>query len=104
VVVERTRPATIVDARSAYLRRVCNRFACDRFVGRRPAVDVTVVGYNDVPTAAMADLATVRTPIEDMGAIAVRMLINQMAGHEIRSVRLAPNLIVRASSAPPRWA
>ncbi len=57
-----------------------------------------------MPTAATADLTTVRTPIEDMGAIAVRMLINQMAGHEIRSVRLAPKLIVRGSSAPPRRA
>lgn len=61
-----------------------------------------MVGYNDVPTAAMADLTTVCSPLQAMGAIAVNLLIDHMAGQEIHSVRLAPELIARGSSASIR--
>jgi LacI family transcriptional regulator len=66
--------------------------------GRQPGADVAVVGYNDVPTAAAADLTTVRNPLQDIGAIATRMLIDQMAGQETHSVRLAPELVVRGTT------
>jgi LacI family transcriptional regulator len=66
--------------------------------GRQPGDDVAVVGYNDIPAAAAADLTTVSNPIADMGAIATRLLIDQMAGSEVQSVRLSPELVVRGSS------
>ena len=70
--------------------------------GRQPGVDVAVVGYNDIPAAAAADLTTVNNPVADMGAIATRRLIDQLAGAEVSSVRLAPELVVRGSSVRAR--
>ncbi len=67
--------------------------------GRQPGVDVAVVGYNDVPAAAAADLTTVRNPIGDMGTIATRLLVGQLGGAAGQSVLLSPELIIRGTSA-----
>lgn len=66
--------------------------------GRNPGVDVALVGYNDVPIAAAADLTTVCNPLEDIGAIATRVLIEQMTAGTARSVRLQPQLVLRGTS------
>lgn len=66
--------------------------------GRDPGVGVALVGYNDVPIAAAADLTTVRNPLEDTGALATRMLIEQMTAGTARSVRPQLQLILRSTS------
>ena len=72
-----------------------------RELGREPGVDVAVVGFNDVPVAEAARLTTVRSPHNVMGAAATTMLLDVMQGRTVESVRLAPELIVRATSCPP---
>jgi DNA-binding LacI/PurR family transcriptional regulator len=47
--------------------------------GRRVPDDVAVVGFDDVPEAALSEppLTTVRQPIEEMGARMVRLLLDR---------------------------
>jgi DNA-binding LacI/PurR family transcriptional regulator len=65
--------------------------------------DLSVVGSDDIPAAAMSvpSLTTIRTPIEMLGAGAVELLTG---GPELsRSTRsVSPELIVRNSTAPHR--
>lgn len=70
--------------------------------GLRAGHDVAVVGYNDVSIAAELPtaLTSVRSPLRTMGAKAVTMLVERLVGRSVTSVRLAPQLIVRASSDP----
>lgn len=67
--------------------------------------DLSVVGFDDVPEAAAAPvpLTTVRQPLQAMGAEAMRLLLAQIRGeeHELH-VRMDTELVVRASTAPPR--
>jgi LacI family transcriptional regulator, galactose operon repressor len=70
--------------------------------GLRPGSDVAVVGYNDTPLAMNLPipLTTVRSPMFRMGQRSVDLLVELIGGHRPASERLAPELIVRASSAP----
>lgn len=63
--------------------------------------DVAVVGYNDTPLAAELPipLTTVRSPMHEMGRRGLDLLVALLRGDEVESVRLAPELVVRASSA-----
>jgi LacI family transcriptional regulator len=64
--------------------------------------DIAVVGYDDLPPASSATppLSSVRQPIADMGAEAVKALIEQIRGTGPgTSVRLPAHLVVRMSSA-----
>jgi LacI family transcriptional regulator len=67
--------------------------------------DVSVVAFNDHPLAAHTapPLTTVRMPNVRMGAEAVGMLLAAMAGEPVRDLVIEdpPELIVRASTAPP---
>jgi len=66
---------------------------------------ISVVGFDDVPLAALVSpaLTTVRQPLREMGRVATTMLLRQIAGEPLDSqrVELATTLIVRASSSPP---
>ena len=44
--------------------------------------DVSVVGYDDLPVAAYVDppLTTVHQPMEELGALAAGLLLDQLAG------------------------
>lgn len=68
----------------------------------RPGRDVAVVGFNDTPLAANLPipLTTVRSPMFRMGQLSVDLLVELLAGRSVRSVRLAPELMVRATTAP----
>lgn len=76
--------------------------------GLRVPDDVSVVGFDDVPLAALLTpaLTTVRQPVREMGALATRMLLRVIAGESLKNprVELATSLVVRESSAPPRSA
>lgn len=70
--------------------------------GLRAGADVAVVGFNDTPLAAELPLplTTVRSPMLDMGRRGLRLLVRLLEGAPVESERLAPELIVRASSVP----
>ncbi|WP_100498073.1 LacI family DNA-binding transcriptional regulator [Geodermatophilus chilensis] len=75
-----------------------------RDYGMRVGEDVAVVGYNDVPIARElpVPLSTVRSPLREMGEQAVAALCARLDGQDIGVVRLAPEMIRRASSVPVR--
>jgi LacI family transcriptional regulator len=68
--------------------------------------DVSVVGHNDMPYVDMLSppLTTVRIAQREMGDKAARLLLAQISDPEARHdhIVLAPELIVRGSTAPPR--
>jgi DNA-binding LacI/PurR family transcriptional regulator len=77
--------------------------------GRRVPADVSVVGFDDVPEAAffLPPLTTVRQDFGELGRRAVQLLLERIAGGgpEVRPVLpIAPDLVVRASTAPLRAA
>ncbi|GLY77324.1 LacI family DNA-binding transcriptional regulator [Actinoallomurus iriomotensis] len=68
--------------------------------GLRPGHDVAIAGYNDTPLAAELPipLTSVRSPMHEMGARALELLLRVLAGEPAASERLTPALVVRASS------
>ncbi|MEU5345719.1 LacI family DNA-binding transcriptional regulator [Streptomyces sp. NPDC020766] len=68
--------------------------------------DVSVVGFDDLPEAHWASppLTTVRQPLAEMAATALRLLVRMMAGEQPEGTRteLSTRLVVRASTAPCR--
>lgn len=73
--------------------------------GRRVPEDVSVVGFDDLPEATWAStpLTTIRQPVAQMGAAALRMLLRLRAIDHATSPReeLATELVVRASTGRP---
>jgi LacI family transcriptional regulator len=67
---------------------------------------MALVGYDDVSFASMLSpsLTSVRQPKYELGATAAELFLQDAlgSGHEHRSVRFEPELIVRASSGRPR--
>jgi LacI family transcriptional regulator len=76
-----------------------------RVRGLRIPEDLSVVGFDDTPVARLAapPLTTVRQPLREMGAVAVRTALRLAAGEKVDShhVELATELVVRQSTAPP---
>jgi LacI family transcriptional regulator len=74
--------------------------------GLRCPRDVSVTGFNDMPFVDMVNppLTTVRIPQYDMGAAAARAVLGRMSGTACESemIVLPSELVVRASTAPPR--
>lgn len=78
------------------------------FVARQQGLsvpeDLSVVGFDDTPTAAhiWPPLTTVKQPISEMAALAVACLIGQVRGDDPTTHRLFDcQLIVRRSTCPP---
>ena len=67
--------------------------------------DLSVVGFDDSLLAPLVTppLTTVNQPLEDMGAAAVRTLVDLSQGRPVSGtpIRLATSLALRASTAPP---
>src|SRR5256885_15462549 len=72
--------------------------------GLRLPDDLSVVGFDDVPMARwMAPpLTTLRQPLTEMAALAVRTLVAGDSADFNHRVELSTNLVIRASTAPPR--
>ncbi|MEV5885347.1 LacI family DNA-binding transcriptional regulator [Streptomyces sp. NPDC052020] len=74
--------------------------------GLRVPEDMSIVGFDDLPEVRWCapPLTTVRQPLSDMGKLAARMLLDLAREVEPTSprVELATELVVRASTAPPR--
>jgi DNA-binding LacI/PurR family transcriptional regulator len=68
--------------------------------------DVSVVGFDDIPDAAFfpPPLTTVRQDFGELGRRAMHMLMDRISGDERYrpSMPIIPDLVVRASAAPPR--
>jgi LacI family transcriptional regulator len=75
-----------------------------RLCGLRLPEDLSVVGFDDVPMARwMAPpLTTLRQPLAEMAALAVRTLVAGDSADFNHRVELSTNLVVRSSTAPPR--
>ena len=72
--------------------------------GRAVPEQVSVVGYDDIPEAAFLHppLTTVRQDFPEMGRRCVQRLTAMIDGQPLtREVSVAPDLVVRASTAPP---
>ncbi|MFF5264293.1 LacI family DNA-binding transcriptional regulator [Actinomadura viridis] len=76
-----------------------------RLAGLRVPDDLSVVGFDDLPTCEWLSppLTTVRQPLEEMGRVAARTLLQLLDGRPPLTprVELATDLRVRASTAPP---
>lgn len=72
-----------------------------RQAGLRIPDDIAIVGFDDLPQAALADppLTTVQQPMEELGAVAVDILHDQLcgAGTWSRQIILPVELILRTS-------
>ncbi len=81
-------------------------FEAARQRGLRVPENLSVVGFDDIPLARSAwpPLTTVRQPLQEMAALAARMVLAMSRGEplETRRVELATSLIVRDSTAAPR--
>lgn len=69
--------------------------------GLRVPEDLSVVGFDDIPEAAahVPQLTTVRQPLTEMGAEAVRVLLAMLDGGPQEHVRMPAELVVRTSTA-----
>ncbi len=75
--------------------------------GLRVPQDVSVVGFDDITSAAFQNpaLTTVRQPLYNMGLLAAETLIRQLEGQvqhgPAKTVKVDPELIVRESTCTP---
>jgi LacI family transcriptional regulator len=73
--------------------------------GLRVPEQLSVVGFDDTQVARLASpqLTTIRQPLREMGAVALRTALQLAAGEKVDShhVELATQLIVRSSAAEP---
>ena len=69
--------------------------------GQRVPEDVSVIGFDDILQASVSypKLTTVRQPLDQMGRVAVEMLLEKIenSDHQSRQVTLATQLIIRDS-------
>ena len=77
-----------------------------RQAGLRVPEDVSVIGFDDIQSAAFQNpaLTTVRQPLREMGVIAAETLLQRIASPRNKpypkTITIEPELIVRASTAP----
>lgn len=76
-----------------------------RDLGLRVPQDLSVIGFDNVPESALAcpPLTTISQPLQEMGAQALHLLVDLVAGRDTPThLRLPTELVVRSSCAPPR--
>ncbi len=75
-----------------------------REVGLRIPQDVSVIGFDDIPLAAFSEpgLTTIRQPLQRMGEIAAKTVIDQIEGNAdfLPEIVVEPELVIRASTGP----
>jgi LacI family transcriptional regulator len=73
--------------------------------GLRVPQDVSVVGFDDIQSAAFHNpsLTTIRQPVVQMGQVAARILLQRIRGQATfpDSVPIFPELVIRESTCPP---
>jgi LacI family repressor for deo operon, udp, cdd, tsx, nupC, and nupG len=77
-----------------------------RGLGKSVPGDISIVGFDDMDYALSSDppLTSVRQPRREIGRQAMQMLVDLLAGRQLasRSVEAGVELVVRASTAPPK--
>ncbi|MGP3534148.1 LacI family DNA-binding transcriptional regulator [Microbacterium sp. RD1] len=71
-----------------------------RDAGLRVPEDLSIVGFDDDPTMEAIGLTTVRNPLEETGAAALRMLRRRLGGESPEDVRLPVEFIERQTAGP----
>ena len=70
--------------------------------------DISILGFDDIPQASLIrpHLTTVRLPLEEMGRLATRTLLEHINDSErvAQRITLATELIIRDSCQPPNRA
>lgn len=73
-----------------------------RLAGLRVPEDVSVVGFDDIQSAAFQNpgLTTVRQPLREMGKIAAETLLRRISGHgaAANTITVQPELVVRGTT------
>jgi len=73
--------------------------------GLRVPEDVSVVGFDDIESAAFHNpsLTTIRQPLSQMGVVAARILLQRIRGQATfpDTVPILPELVIRESTCPP---
>ncbi len=75
--------------------------------GKRVPDDVSIIGFDDLPIVQYTEppLTTIRQPMARMGRIAMETMLELLAGSKSsHHVRVAGELVIRASTAAPRSA
>jgi LacI family transcriptional regulator len=102
--LERRAGCTAVAAGNDMLAVGC--FAALEEAGLNCPVDVSVVGFNDMPfiDRLRPPLTTIRFPHYQLGTEAAQLLLERIGGQggPVRVIYLAPELVVRGSTAPCR--
>src|SRR5262249_7440329 len=66
--------------------------------------DLSVAGFDDIDLSRVSQpmLTTVRQPLQEMGRMAVTLLVRLLDGHQLEAlhVELATELVVRGSTGP----
>jgi DNA-binding LacI/PurR family transcriptional regulator len=72
--------------------------------GLRVPDDISVIGFDDIDSAALVRLSTVRQPLHESGALAARRLCALLSGKRVgrRRTVLPLVLVRRSSTSPPR--
>lgn len=74
--------------------------------GLQVPADISVVGFDDIQSAAYVSppLTTVRQPLQKMGEIAARTLLDRIEERAkyVPEIAIEPEFVVRNSTAPPR--
>jgi LacI family transcriptional regulator len=100
--LERRAGCTAVAAGNDMLAVGC--FAALEEAGLNCPVDVSVVGFNDMPfiDRLRPPLTTIRFPHYQLGTEAAQLLLERIGGQggPVRVIYLAPELVVRGSTAP----
>nr|WP_231116171.1 LacI family DNA-binding transcriptional regulator [Motilibacter rhizosphaerae] len=77
-----------------------------RVLGIAVPSELSVVGFDNIPESVMAEppLTTVNQPIQDMGRMAVELLLELLGGASPAQTHLTlpTDLVLRSSTAPPR--
>lgn len=70
--------------------------------GRRVPEDISLVGFDDIEFASYVDppLTTIRQPKDEMGRLAMRMLLDLLQGKSVKNIMVTGELIVRDSAGP----
>ncbi len=73
--------------------------------GLRVPEDISVIGFDDIQSASYHNpsLTTIRQPLNEMGKLAARILLQRVRGQELlpKAMPVLPELVIRESTCPP---